>query len=357
MPTTLLELWITQSRRSWLQVTLLVGFAFVLLLVGTATLDGVLPTFTTDDWRFYLLGPAMLMYLLAIQPHLRRLRDRAIEVFKPLLATDDETFEAMVGEAYQLNYGLEWMAFGLGLLFGVLLDAPWGDPFSWLRLYRLLVVALGFGLLGLLVYGALLGRKLFSRLQRQPLQLNIFNPRGLEPIAQWSQGIALAILGVITLSSLFLPSRLLHRPEPLIVFTTLGVVALAVFFLTLLDTHRVMRAAKYEALRKVRRYLWAAYQTLPEEPPSSPPDPTMLAEPRALDEDKAEPPDPWIPAPAVASFWTWTTYEKRIQEAPEWPYTTNILRQLGASFLLPTLIWVARGVLTSAIMQALSLSQ
>jgi hypothetical protein len=34
------------------------------------------------------------------------------------------------------------------------------------------------------------------------------------------------------------------------------------------------------------------------------------------------------------------TYEKRVQDAPEWPYTSVALRRLIASALVPVTVWV-----------------
>ncbi len=36
------------------------------------------------------------------------------------------------------------------------------------------------------------------------------------------------------------------------------------------------------------------------------------------------------------------TYEKRVEEVPEWPYTADIRRNLVLSTLLPLAVWLAR---------------
>ena len=83
-PSTLLEALVEQSRLSGRQVAAAVGLVLILFLVGVAYLAGVLADpFDADFWRAGLLYPAIIVYILWILPILRRLRDSAIESFRP----------------------------------------------------------------------------------------------------------------------------------------------------------------------------------------------------------------------------------------------------------------------------------
>ena len=42
----------------------------------------------------------------------------------------------------------------------------------------------------------------------------------------------------------------------------------------------------------------------------------------------------------VESITAWLAYEKRIEAAPDWPYTTETLRNLVASVLIPIATWL-----------------
>ena len=44
------------------------------------------------------------------------------------------------------------------------------------------------------------------------------------------------------------------------------------------------------------------------------------------------------------SFTAWVTYENRVEEVPEWPYTADIGRNLVLSTLLPLAVWLVREV-------------
>jgi len=125
-PSTLLEELVERTRLSWPQVTVAVGLVLILFLVGAAYLDGVLVgPFNADFWRTGLLYPAIIAYTLLIQPILRRLRDGAIEAFRPLVPIDDEDFHRLLAEEFLFNRRREWVALGIGAAGGVLLTRPW----------------------------------------------------------------------------------------------------------------------------------------------------------------------------------------------------------------------------------------
>lgn len=223
MPSTLLEELVERTRVSWLQVTVAVGLVLILLLVGSAFLAGVLAApFDADYWRVGLLYPVIIVYILLMLPVLKRLRNGAIESFRPLALMDDDEFEHLLAKAPIFNRRLEWLAIGIGIAGGLLLWQPWdyADPSrmwpsfgtrpQWLVLYTLIALGLMTGLLGWSIYSSLSGMRLFTGLQHHPVDINVFDLRPLQPIGRWSLGIALFYIGGNVLSLLFAPQVAPH---------------------------------------------------------------------------------------------------------------------------------------------------
>jgi hypothetical protein len=298
---------------------------FALFLVCAAYLDGVLAQpFDGLFWRVHLMGPAVTAYLLLVNRFLGRFRDRAIEAFRPLVALDDDGFERLLAEARPLDPRREWLALGTVVVVGLLLMRPWSFSglLFWMKLYVMATIVLSFGSLGWVIYSVLANTRLFSELHRQPLNIDIFDPTPLEPIARMSLSMSVAFIGVTTLRMLFVQDpEILLRIEGIIVNSTLILVAVLVFFLTMADTHRVMAEAKERKLKLVRRNLRVTFQELEEQTATG-----QLEGLEALSD----------------SITAWLAYEKRIEEAPEWPYTTDTLRNLVVSTLIPIGAWVAQ---------------
>jgi len=342
-PATLIEELVERTRLSWLQATAAVGLVLLLLLVGAAYLNGVLARAAyLNGVLFRLSGyswwdtvrrvvwhevdrPVMIVYILLCQPILRRLRDSAIEAFRPLVAMGDDAFDRLVAETCALDRRREWLAAGIGAATGLLLDQPWnlsGDYFWPIALYLLLSATLAFGLVGWFLYVSLANSRLLAELHHQPLDIDVLNPTSLEPIARWSLGISLAFIGALTLSAFLNPrAEEFLSIEGIITYGTVILVAVLVFFLTMMSTHRVMAEAKEQKLKLVRRYLAETFQELEERAVAA-----QLQDMEALSD----------------SITAWLAYEKRIEEAPEWPYTTNIIRNLLLSTLLPIVAWAAQ---------------
>jgi hypothetical protein len=84
MPSTLFEELVERAGVSWLQIAVAVGLVLILFLVVIAFLASV-PTapFDARFWQAGLLYPAVIVYVLLMLPVLKRLRERAIEDFRP----------------------------------------------------------------------------------------------------------------------------------------------------------------------------------------------------------------------------------------------------------------------------------
>ncbi len=321
-PCTLLEELVERSRLSWLQVIIAVALASILMLVGTAYLEGILAgPFDAGSWRG-MLGVVITPYILLVQPILRRLRDDAIKSLRPLVRISDDEFQQLLAEAPLFNRRLEWLALGIGGLGGTLLSRPWVFWPGATLVYGLLGGGLMYCLLGWFIYSSLSGTRLFAQLQRRRLKVNIFDLEPLEPIGRWSLGIALGYIGGNTLSLFFVaePGRL----ENIIIYTPLVLAPVAVFFLNMMSTHRVMVEAKKRELKRVRVSLEAAYEALNER-----------AAKREIKDLGA----------LLDSFTAWASVEQRVKEVPEWPYTESIMRSLVGLLFLPIVVFVVEGIL------------
>ena len=327
---------------SWLQMAVVVGLVLILLLVGCAFLAGVLDApFDAGFWRAGLLFPAIIVYILLTLPILQRLRNRAIVSFRPLALIEDEDFEQLLAQAPIFNRRLEWLALGGGIVGGLLLWRPWeyaglsriwpslGARPGWLVLYMLIAGGLWGGLLGWTVYSSLSGMRLFTGLQHHPLDINIFDLRPLQPIGRWSLGIAVIFIGGSALSLLFVPQLTLNV-EAIVLYGILILTPVLVFFLNMLSTRQTIVAAKRRKLDMVRDHLVAASL--------------------ALDEQVAKD-QPEHAEALLDSFAAWVTYEERVKKVPEWPYTSEIRRNLVLSTLLPLAVWLVREMVLDLLKQ------
>jgi hypothetical protein len=319
-----------------------VGLVFALFLVGTAFLAGILAApFDAGFWRAGLLYPVIIVYILLTLPVLKRLRESAIKDFRPLARMDDDDFERLLAEAPMFNRRLEWLALGSGLVGGLLLLRPWdysglsrtwlslGTGPEWLVLYTLVAGGLWSGLLGLGIYSSLSGMRLFTGLQHHPLDINVFDLRPLEPIGRWSLGIAAMFIGGSALSLLFVPQLTLNV-EAIVLYGMLILTPVLVFFLNMLSTRQTIVAAKRRKPDVVRAHLVAASLALDEQIKNNQP-------------EHAE--------ALLDSFAAWVTYEGRVKAVPEWPYTSEIRRNLVLSTLLPLVVWLVREMVLDLLKQ------
>jgi hypothetical protein len=326
---------------SWIQLSGVAGLGLVLLLVGTAYLGGVLPgPFDYELWSRGLTAPVLVAYILSTQLALRRLRESAIQAFRPLVLLDDDDFSHVLAEAHLFDRRREWLAVGLSLAGTLLLSRPW-DPrgtfwaagSGWLMLNDVVSFGLLWGLLGWFAYSSLSSTRLFSRLRCHTADINVFELGFLEPIGRWSLGIALVFMGGNTLSLLFLPGRALHA-QIVMFYIPLVLVPVLVFFLNMMSTHDMIVRAKRRAMKLVRDGLAAASQRMKV---------------RVAQDELEDVVDPF------ATFTSWVAVENRLKQVPEWPYTQSILRRLVASMVVPIAVLVAGDVLFEILVQWLSL--
>ncbi|MBI3650866.1 MAG: hypothetical protein HY231_07425 [Acidobacteria bacterium] len=331
-PYTILESWVERSRLSWPKVNLLISILLLLPLLLTAYLDGVfaLP-FAAKFWRVTLLGPAVVIYIFATHPQIRRLRREAIEAFRSLVKMPAEEFNAFVDEYLPLDRRREWAVFFLSALFGEFLLRPWtaqdAITLYWSKGYRILLTGIMCGLIGTVIYTSLTGARFLARLHRRPLNLNVFDMTPLEPIAQRSLFYALVLIGGITLGLFFIPSQDMRG---VIINGVIILAAISIFFLSMRDTHAVMRRTKLRELRLARQHLAVLHNKLQEETPHGHSEALIKMAPTTN---------------------AWLTYEKRIDQAPEWPFTSPMLRKLLVSILVPITLFILQRVVGELLAQ------
>ena len=109
--------------------------------------------------------------------------------------------------------------------------------------------------------------------------------------------------------------------QTIVIYAVLISVTILIFFISLWGTHVAMARAKRSELSLARRQLGGALRELKEK--------TACGPEEGIDKLHS----------AVAA---WGTYERSVREAPEWPYNANVLLRLGASALLPAIVYLLK---------------
>lgn len=250
---TLPELLLIQTGiRSWFLASVAAGAGLYGVFLILAVLDGntlaALIQAGSWAWRNSLLLPVMIIYLLLIQPPLRRLLINAVNSFLPLLPTAKRS-EHLVSTAYFLNRWREWLAIIIGIICGWLLDPPLNKPYLAPKVYSLLGEALLYGLIGWSIYSGLIRTRILATLHGQAQELNIIGqPAPTGPLMRWSLALAGSLLGGILLSALFIEPGDLGDQTTIIIYSVITLAATLVLIFSkvprsLLTQITVFRAA------------------------------------------------------------------------------------------------------------------
>jgi len=186
-------------------------------------------------WRAALLAPLIIAYALAIDPFVRRLRTGAERAIRPLTGIEEDAWQRMVTESEargKMRSRLTSLAFGAGV---VVVFHAWTAPFSkplWAA-YGIVSQAMMFSFIGWYAYHSIARAILLSRLQRNPLRLDLFESGQLEPVARWGLGVSFVFLLGIAVSIAFLPVEVLLMWENVVVCGALVAVAVLAFFMTM----------------------------------------------------------------------------------------------------------------------------
>jgi hypothetical protein len=320
-PYTLLGSWVERSSLSWLNATLVVASVLLTLLFLAAFLDGVFThPFNAGYWRVTLLGPAVVLYIFATHPQIRRLRREAIEAFRPIVKMSSQEFDSFVEQYLPLKRRREWLVFAASAVLGEIILRPWSVedalPLFWSKGYRILLTGIMCGLIGAVIYTSMACARFLARLHRRPLDLNIFDMTPLEPVARCSLFYALVLIGGVSLGLFFIPNQDIRG---MVINGAVIVAAISIFFLSMRDTHAIMLRLKMHELAIARKHLAALHDKLQQE--------TVNGHAEALTRM----------APTTNA---WLVYEKRIDQAPEWPFTNPMLRKLLVTTFVPISIFI-----------------
>ena len=162
---------------------------------------------------------------------------------------------------------------------------------------------------------------MLGRLSRQELNLDIFDSGVLAPIAYASLGVSLAFIGGISLSLVFQTQKSLLMWNNITIYAVLVGATILIFFLSMWSTHNAMARVKRSELSMVRKQLAEASRELKEL--------TAQGQFKGIEGLSS----------VIAG---WVTYERRVQEAPAWPFNASIIRRLMASVLVPAIVYLIK---------------
>ena len=294
-----------------------VVISLVLLAIVAAGLDGLWGTVLTDvSHRRMFIYPAMVVYILIVTGILTSYHDAEIASLRKISKLDDDSFDDRVDTSDAMVRRGTPIALAVGLALGVLIATPWqmDDDFRWIETYAALTSVIMFALLVWVAYMALMDTRLINGIERQPLDFDILYPRPFIAIGRQSLRVALAFVGGTTIAVLFTfsPEEGFGLDE-LLIYGTLILITLLIFFLPMTQTHRILRAAQIKELDTVNRRLADAYDALKG----------------LTDEDREG------ILPFSYEVRLWKDYEDRLKSINTWPYELGMLRTLLLSVLVP----------------------
>jgi len=262
------------------------------------------------------LNPVILVYILVVHPFMHRRSERAMRSLDALAPHADDA-----GRPKRRSRRGEWAAMLLGTLAGLAVARRVPGAEGWLRMYSETTSALTFALLAAVIYGSVMRSRHLAARSRAGLELNVFDGHLLTPFAQWGQSLSLVFVGGISLSLLFQSYESLRSMEGVIVYSSMVIVALTLFFMSMWTVHVALAKAQDKELAKVRRDLAAARQ--------------VLARQRAGDMARAVQ-DAYLPAVVLG------LYERQVLDAPTWPFNPTIVGRVFASAVAPLGVYVLK---------------
>lgn len=313
-PTSLFDRYLTRQRPLW--VTLIVSISLLILPFLAALLDGSLVEIrNSEDWRVYIVSPAIIVYIWLISPLMARTGDKVIEAIRPIVELDDAEYDQIVAEASRVGQKHEWLAFGIGFTLGLLAIFATGieQNISWLIIFWILSTCVMYGILAWTIYVSVVSTRINSVIHQLPLNIDILNPKQFQSVGRQSLLLALVFIGGITLSLLFTYQEgSLSSPEFWIFNILFVMFAVLIFFLSMRPTHRLLAHEKERELAplqsrindKCRRLVYQLDHDLDSR--------TLSSEISAL-----------------------IAYEDRLIAARTWPYNVSMLRTLFFSVFIP----------------------
>jgi len=302
----------------------LAGVLVLLLAVAVFAHGGVAVGGRWGLWKMSL-APAVILYIFAIYPRLHRRWRSAIDALRPLADRPE-----LVDQAHAVNRRGEWTALLLGAAFSVWATKPWQFQDRGILLYVLASNLVMFSLMALVTYDCLVRTRRLTRIVRSGLQVDLFDRRSFTPLARWGQIVSLTFVGGTCLSLIFQSYESLTTAPSLVIYSTMVVVSLTLFFTSVWGIHDALVAAQQRELAVVRQHWNRARSELK----------LKLAEGAA-----GEPAGLYEPIVVLGA------YERQLLEASTWPFNPKIVKELVASLVAPILIYglkIAIGLSRSA---------
>jgi len=271
--------------------------------------------FSQRSWRAIFLHPAIIVYILIMERVFKRMEVDVLRGLHEVVRLSDEKFNQLVYKTAMLIVRNELPALLVGAVIGLLFSSPWElyQDFSWLVLYLTIISCLMYALLGWVVYSSIVGTRLPAELYRHKLDIDIFDLKPFEPIGRQSLAVSLAFMGGIAISLLFSDvSEGLFTVQFWLIYLVLIVVAVLVFFLNMIPTHRVLSAAKNEEMEAVKQNLIGAYRELMNQGASG-------ADTQA----------------SAVELNAWKISQEMVEDSKTWPYNIETLRNLLFTVLIP----------------------
>ena len=300
----------------YLPFIVVLALALALLLALAAYAQGASrPVVGSDLWMLGL-DPVILVYILAVHPFMHRRWERAMHSLAALAQHAGAS-----GRPKAASRRGEWGAMLLGMLFGLAVARRVPGADGWLRVYSEATSALTFALLVAAIYGSVVRSRHLAAYSRAGLELNVFDGHLLTPFARWGQSLSLVFVGGISLSLLFQSYASLRSMEGVIVYGSLVVVALTLFFMSMWTIHVALARAQDKELARVRRDLAAARQALLRH---------RARESAGIVEDA------YFPVVVLG------VYEQQVLHASTWPFDPAIVRRVFASAFAPLGVYVLK---------------
>jgi len=288
------------------------GLLVLLLVLAVVAHGGVAVGGRWGLWKLSL-APAVILYIFGIYPPLHRRWMSAIDALRPLADRPE-----LVEQAHAVHRRGEWTALLLGAAFSVWATNPWQFHDRWFLLYVLVANLVMFSLMALAIYDCLTRTRRLTRIVRSGLQLDLFDRRSFTPLARWGQIVSLTFVGGTCLSLLFQSYESLATAPSLVIYSTMVVVSLTLFFTSVWGIHDALVAAQQRELAVVHQHWSRARSELKKK----------LAEGAA-----GEPAGLYEPIVVLGA------YERQILAASTWPFNPKIVRELVASLVAPILIY------------------
>jgi hypothetical protein len=313
---------VAHPRPVWVTV-LLVFIVYLPTLVASASL-GLTDLLINPRSRSVLTAPTAIAYILVIGPIIWSMQPKVINSLRPIILVDDQELARVVRRASSIPPLYEAAAIAVGFFFAFLISGGIPGPGERWQVY--VPVATGYvmcGLLGWLGFTAIANTRVISQLLRLPMRVDPLDIKPFEAIGRQSLVIAFAFIGGNTLALLLgnYGSAALANPRFWLLFAPLFLLPVAVFFLNMIPTQRVLSQAKNSELAAVRGELHAAFRLLLERRLAGESSSSLAQDVDAL-----------------------AAYEQYLSEASSWPYNPAILRTLIFGVLVPISTVLARRV-------------